>query len=272
MKRNLLPIAAFIILFASSCQQRLYFPERANVMGFKEANEAKLTASFKPQADDDNSGDNVFPNASPAIDLAYSITDHIAVVGSFRSLVNREIDEDGLLYGGSGSYGRYNGHRFEGGIGYFTAPGKGLFEVIGGYGNGSLRRRDVYFTPPISSYDFDTRYHRFFGQAAGGIGNNVFRFMGGVRLAVQKYYDFRAIDPTLVHTIASSDGRTAPATQQLFTFVEPFVNMEVGYKLVKFNMQFGTAAQMSGGKIAAEIPFYGSFGIVIHYAPRFFAK
>lgn len=266
MKLSLLSVALLLLL--ASCQQRMYFPDRANVLGFKEKGEAKLTASFKPQGDD--ASNNAPAQISPAVDAAYAISDCIAIFGSYRSTINRNISEyQALSYGGL-----FNGRRYEGGVGYFHGfDNRAVMEILAGYGNGNLKRRGKL----LPGYDFDTRYHRWFVQGAGGYSDNIISIIGGARIALQRYYDFVSAKPGLEYSIAARNyyryGQLPRSVMdQYFTFIEPFFNVEIGYKYIKLNGQFGTAIQVTGGRVAGNTPIFGSVGIVLHYAPRFFKK
>lgn len=265
-KEKLIFFALSLMVLVTSCQQRMYFPDRANVLGFKKKGEARLTASFKPQGDD--ASNNAPAQISPGVDAAYAITDCIAAFGSYRSTVNRNINESrDLSYGGL-----FNGRRYEGGVGYFVGfDNKTTMELLAGYGNGNLKR--VGKIHPQN--DFNTRYSRFFIQGAGGYSSDVFSFAVGCRTTLQRYYNFTAANSDLEYEIAENYKGAyewASVVDQYFTFIEPFCNVEIGYKYIKLNGQFGTAWQVTGGKVAGNMPIFGSVGIVLHYAPRFFKK
>ena len=95
--------------------------------------------------------------------------------------------------------------------------------------------------------------------------------MGGIRVAMEKFYSFQSADPTLLSEINSERyGPNVNLTAQHFFFVEPFINFEVGYKYVAFNMQLGFSAQVDGNPaITGDFPVYASFGAVFHFAPSF---
>src|SRR4051812_27411041 len=114
MNRNLL-LQIFLVLLIvaiSSCQQKMYFPDRANAPGLTQAMEAKATFSMKPQAND-NSEEN--SSVGSSIDLAFSPVSHFGIIASYRWINDRVINEDD----GSGFWGieqiggRFNGKRWE---------------------------------------------------------------------------------------------------------------------------------------------------------------
>lgn len=268
MKKNYTLPTAFLFLLACSCQQKMYFPERANTPGLTEALEGKITVSVKPQTNDIDSGSSEGGILSPAFDIAFAPANHFGIIASYRSNLNRYIKEDqSILLTDKTMGGNFNGHRFEIGAGYFSTFGRrGKVEVYAGYGNGKLERRGTRSL----NYDYNTRYHRYFVQPAIGFGSDRFSLTAGLRFALHKYYDFKGLnDPTLSHYIAGD----ADVENALFPFVEPFVNFEVGYEYIKFNVQAGFGTQMTqDNRVSGTAPMFVSFGIVGHYAPRFFHK
>lgn len=265
MKRAIY-ILSFIILSLTlgSCQQRLYFPDRANTPGLIEPMEGKAALSFKPQANGTDSLDYMGSPVSIAGDLAFSPVNHLGLIASYRSTINRIVEEDNAFWVNGDQLGSiYNGHRLEIGAGYYDVIGhRGKVEVYAGYGNGRLQREGK-LTPEL---DFRIRYHRFFVQPAIGFGNDKISFTGGFRIAIHKFYDFRSYDPTLKYHIGREP---QDVTSVLYPFWEPFVNFEVGHPYLKFNVQTGLSKQLAGSHITGNAPFFISFGLVGHFAPRF---
>jgi len=266
MKKNYMLFLLALPLLLLSCQQKMYFPERANTPGLTEALEGKATLSFKPQTNDIDSGDSKGGILSPAFDIAFAPANHFGIIASYRSTLNRYIkEESGTFLTEKNVGGKFNGHRFEIGAGYFSTFGsRGKVEVYAGYANGKLERRGIRRL----NYDYDTRYHRYFIQPALGFGDDKISFTAGLRFAVHKYYDFKPVnDPNLVNYI-TGDG--ANVENNLFPFVEPFVNFEFGSPYVKFNIQAGFGTQMTqDNRVSGTAPMFISFGVVGHYAPRF---
>lgn len=265
MKR-LLPV--ILLIFSASCQQRMYFPDRAVAPGLREQYEAKLALSLKAQS---RGGDEITAKGGKDYafdgDFCFAPAAHIGLFVSYRGLNHRLISEDsGLLanvYGGN-----FNGHRWEGGVGYFSKLEDGIstYEVYGGYGNGSISRRG-YYTP---YKDYDVRYHRFFVQAGMGSSfREIMNFSGGMRLAAQRYYNFSS--PTggdSLRYYVARDGYT-DITKQTMAFFEPYINYEVGYKWVKFNLQWGLSTQITGDNVVGRAPMYLTGGFVFSLAPRY---
>ncbi len=272
--RNILYLLSITLLAA--CEPRLYFPDRVNAPGFKEAKEFKATISGKPQSGDTVSGKTPGAALSPAIDLAYSVTDHFAVIASYRDELNNYIYEQKITGNqGLGHHntfgGQFNGNYLEGGAGYFTPyDNHGRLEVFAGYGAGSMARTSL-FTP---QFDYSANYHRFFLQPALGYYNDIFSLMGGFKFIFQKYGSFQSGNSDLKYLITTPDGYVSgtDVTSQLFVFVQPFVNMDIGYKYVRFDIQMGYSAETVGGYISGSFPVYITLGATFNYAPRFFKK
>jgi hypothetical protein len=259
----MLLIAATICV--SSCQQKLYFPDRANTPMLSKALEGKLSITAKPQANTSDSAHGNGSGASLGIDAAFAPANHFGIIASYRTVNNRRIDEDLGPFWVNSYGGLFNGNRWELGAGYFTAfEEKGRAEVYAGYGSGTLNRRG-YATP---ERDFDTKYHRYFIQGAIGMGNDIFTFGGGLRFAAQRFTDFTSpTTPDLRYQILESRQDVQSVT---FAFMEPFVNAEVGWKFIRYTMQVGTSVQINGDKIVGNTPFYISLGACFHLDPDYF--
>lgn len=225
MKKLYVIIAGASMLFLYSCQQKMYFPDRANTPGLIEAYEGKATFSIKPQTNDIgdiDSGRSSVNGAilSPSFDIAFAPANHFGIIASYRSTLNRYIkEESSTLFTEKNVGGKFNGHRFEIGAGYFNTFGnRGKVEVYAGYANGVLKRRGVRRL----NYDYDTRYHRYFVQPAIGFGTNRVSFTAGLRFSLHKYYDFKGLNDPTLYTYIAGDVNVENA---LFPFVEPFVNL-----------------------------------------------
>lgn len=257
------------LLFFCSCQQRLYFPDRANTPGLTHAMEGKITGSLKFQNNEQDSLNSENVNFGTGIDIAFSPVNHFGIMGSGRWINNRRIAEgesyDLFFEDRKTIGGVFNGNRWELGAGYYDVFGRiGKVEVYGGYGNGSLQRRGA----ELPQYDYDTRYHRFFLQPAIGFSmSRFFSFTGGIRFAFMKFYDFRSGREDLRYHIGKSE---QDVTAALFPFVEPFLNFEGGYKFIKGNVQLGGSRQIANTNIAGNMPVYISIGLVFHFAPEYF--
>lgn len=264
----MITFAAFTLLLGS-CQQKMYFPDRANTPGLIEAYEGKATFSIKPQTNDlgdiDSGRTGNGAILSPAFDLAFAPANHFGIIASYRSTLNRYIkEESGTLLTETNMGGKFYGHRFEIGAGYFNTFGnRGKVEVYAGYANGVLHRRGLRRL----NYDYDTRYHRYFIQPAIGFGNNKISLTAGLRFALHQYYDFRGLNDPALNTYIAGD---INVENNLFPFVEPFVNFEFGSEYIKFNAQAGFGTQMTqDNRVSGTAPMFISLGVVGHYAPRF---
>ncbi len=259
---------ALAVVLLASCQQRLYFPDRANTPGLTHALEGKAIISLKPQANERDSTKTDNTSFGTSIDLAFSPVNHLGLIASYRWINDRRIDENleaGIFKEVESIGGVFNGKRWEIGAGYYDTIGeRAKVELYGGYGNGSLQRRGI----ALPEYNYDTRYHRFFLQPAAGFGlGKFFSFTGGIRFAFMKFYDFQSADPDLKYHIGK--GRQ-DVTSVTFTFIEPFVNFEGGYKFLKGNIQIGASKQLLHTNIAGNLPMYMSLGLVLHFDEAFF--
>lgn len=272
MKNHILYTILFgTLLLLSSCYPTIHFPDRVNTPGFREKKEAKLVAAFKIQPSDSATNSSI----APAIDAGYAITDHIGVIASYRSLVDKYLSEShqkNWRKNDTSFGGRYNANYVEGAVGYYSKFARvGQAEVYLGAGGGSINR-EGYITP---QYNFDSKYYKIFVQPAMSItpgGGKVFRVGAGFRLTMLKYYDFNAPSPDTKYIVTDSDPQSKyrlAVDRPAYTYFEPFINLEVGYKFIKFNAQLGASGAISeNSRYIGQSP-YLSFGLVFHYAPRY---
>lgn len=145
---------------------------------------------------------------------AVAITDHIGIMvnGSYGNETNDSTKD-------------FHKHSFiEAGIGYYEKIGdKGRYEVFGGYGFGKV---DGYFENALfDEVITDARYNRFFIQPGIGISTGIFD---------------GSFSPRFVLVQMDPKGANFPSTQY-DTFFEPVITSKIGYKYVKFIVQFGVS-------------------------------
>ncbi len=282
----MLLIACIVAL--SSCQRGLYIADKVHSPGLKEAGEIKTDLSVKPQ----NNSNGASPFSLSA-DVAYAPIDHLGVFGSFRQVNNMVFTENlGFPYTAAPRFFKLDGNRFDLALGYFYRTGpKGKFEFYTGYGRGSIQNNGYYLSneyapcgsgllsshgPLINSTKIDEqyngKYNRLFFQTGVGFDNNIVALMGGFRVSQQKYSSFSA-SPSLRHGLIPAPNDSLHVTDRPFTFIEPYIELQVGYKYAKLNAQVGLATQTSGPNLQYSIGVpYVSVGVVLHYAPGFRKK
>lgn len=258
-KQLLLSCISIGILAITSCAPKIYLPDRTNAPMLREAGEMKLTSSLKVQ-NNANARHTVF---SPSLDFAASPIQGLGIIASYRS-TNRYSDEEDMYDYNYQDSIRYTGHRFEFGAGYYLPFGnRGLFDIYGGVGFGKLERSNLrnYFG------NYDAKYFQIFLQPSiGFFAGEVFDMSGGVKLNFHRYSDFTADTASLRYDF------TDPQTDiedQTFLLLGPFMNLNVGYKYAKFNLQFGANFSATKPYLRIESPFYLSMGVTLGLAPRF---
>ncbi len=263
MKTTILLFIAIVLLF-TSCQRGIYIPDKVHSPGFREAGEAKLDLSVKPQRIDSNGSPVSFSS-----DLAYAPINHLGIMLSYRGVNNKTLTENDF-WGNDNRYTRLNGSRIDVGAGYFSALGsKGKCEVYAGYGMGNIRSKSILGSGTDAS--FDARYNRIFLQPAFGFQTKIFSLMGGLRFTYQKYNSITSPDPNIRYSLIPN--QSIDLLNQVFAFAEPFVEMQTGGKWVKFNYQMGWACQVAGPSLRYELGLpYMSIGVLFHYAPSHLKK
>lgn len=266
MKANTTLGIIAVISIIASCKPTLYFPDRVNSPGFTGRYQGSVTASIKPQtypsSDEVPSGNTV----SASVDMAFSLTDHLAITGSYRGLNDRSVKESTST---SRMGGVFNGRRTEIALGYFQGGNDSpIFEVFGGYGNGTIDRKGK--TTPQNNFKAD--YNTYFVQTAIGGSWDFFRVTAGGKFAVNHYYRILSPNPQLRYQIGyNDDAEDHDLTKKGYCFLTPYMNMEAGYKFIMFNVQTGISTQIGGHRIYGS-PFYATFGLTFRLEPSMFKE
>ena len=258
MRKTLLLFAAGVLVLGS-CSPRIYLPDRTNAPMLREAGEVKLTSSLKLQ-----SNENAPKTAlSPSFDFAASPIKNLGVIASYRS-TNRYSNDENLFDSDEQDSIKYTGHRTELGVGYYLPFGnRGLFEVYGGVGFGSIKRENM------RKYEgnYEAKYFQAFIQPSIGFyANDVFDMCGGFKVNIHKYNSFKT--DTASFRFEFTDPKV-DIEKPTFVLLGPFMNLNVGYQYAKFNMQFGFNFNVGKPELRIETPFYMSLGLTLAVAPRF---
>jgi len=261
-----------IILLLSSCTtpEALYVhvPDKVNSPGFKEKGDIKLDFSVQPQRKD-----TIGSSVSYSCDFAYAPINHLGIIASWRSVNRLGINYEHLDYP-ERQEERFmlNGSQYDLGIGYFNKINeRHRFEIYAGYGRGYIENDAGNYSYP-GNYHAD--YHRIFQQADYGIGTKHFLFMLGERLLFEKFENFE-YSPNDSHIDSFPVNEILNKT---FVFLQPYFEIQTGYKYARVNFQVGYQFQ-TGGPLAKDIynnryyyypsSAYISIGIMLNYAQRF---
>lgn len=274
-------ILLLCIGMSSSCiYPTIHFADRANSPGFTEKDEFKAVAAIKPQAADvepNVPGSENFRSSgvAPELDLAYALTNHFAVTAGYTSVVNRYTREG---QGNRGYYGltdstiggRVNLNGIEVGAGYFLKGPRVLkFGLYGSFGTGAISRKGLI----LPEFNYKTKYWKYSVQPELGIGPNngrIFSAMFGTRVTGIKYYGFRSANPLTKHAVGYYNPKYGQnVTNQMYFYIEPYANIEVGFKYIKFNAQLGITGGLD--EVAGDMGSmpYISLGMLFHFKPSF---
>ncbi|MBS1777053.1 MAG: hypothetical protein JSS64_12325 [Bacteroidetes bacterium] len=261
MKQLLFYSSLFFLAIFSSCTPSIYFPDRVNAPMLREVGEVRLTGSLKTQ------NNTAAPqNAlSPSVDLAISPIKNLGLIASYRS-TNRYASENGrydyLRYQDSI---HYTGNKTELGLGYYLPFGKrGLFELYGGGAFGNIQRTNLrkYYG------NIDAKYFQVFFQPSIGFNiKDIFELSTGIRFNYHQYSQFNP--DTSVFSYAYTKPHLDIASSYYF-ILSPYLNLNIGYQYVKFNIQGGLSLCVSNPYLEPVFPFYLSTGLTFGLAPRFF--
>jgi hypothetical protein len=179
--------------------------------------------------------------------VAFSVTDHLGVMIN-SSFANRTSD----------STDNFHKHAFiEGGVGYFISPEKMLvLEAYGGFGAGKV---ESYYENGLWTGKADANLRRFFFQPAVGFTSKVFDASFSPRLV---FVDVDVIDRD-VSSIYHTGFRP---------YIEPTFTFKVGYKYVKFFMQFGCSVSFDSKDkyVYDSQPFLFSLGLQCTLGKKYF--
>ncbi|HYD20718.1 MAG TPA: hypothetical protein VEB40_04525 [Flavipsychrobacter sp.] len=273
-------IALLAFSHGSFAQGDYYFPDKVNSPGLQKAGEGKLTLSFKPSVKFLDFPEHLFI-INPAIDLAYSPAEHLAITAAYRSIIRRPGTDGAALPGWDNSNIEYYGNRFELGAGYYTSfGGNGTFEAFGAYSYGNLNRYGGVYQPDYNYYsglnsyniyhnsDFRSTYHSFMLHMAAGVAKKYVSFRGGMKFTFQYLTDFRYRNPS-IDTLLPVGSRSADMKNEGFTFIQPYIDMEAGGKRIRFNFQAGLSQQMlDWAAFQGDVRAYISLGVVVRIGAK----
>lgn len=257
-------ISISLLLTLAACSPGIYLPERTNAPMLRESGEMKLTSSLKLQ----NNPTNGKSNFSPSLDFAVSPVKGMGITGSFRS-ISRYATNNSFSYStlhGIDSF-HFKGSKGELGLGYYFPFGqKGLFDIYAGGALGNLQCNII----GMSGNWYKTQYHQIFLQPSVGFHvKDIFEISGGIRFNYHKYSYFRSSDPETRYSFTNSN---TDIEDDYFLFVCPFLNLNIGYKYVKFNAQIGFNNSAGNTRLTNNGALYASVGLTFAFAPRFLMK
>jgi hypothetical protein len=261
--RSLLTLLPFSLL-ATSCSQRIYFPDSAPSFGFREKGHAKVFVASKAQGNSNTNNTNnpLYQRAQPfalAADAGYAFASRWGVYGAYRGVNNThrsDIDGNNTLY---------NGRRAEAGAVYFAPVGKhSALEAMAGVGQGMLSAQSQNIS---NQYSLSFLRYSLQGAISFQTTNEEIRGYGGMRLAVQDFYRFDSPNPDLRYTIGQPDpfsGTQLPVYRDIRSrslgVIEPFLGFEAGYRWIRFIGQSGFTVRYFGPHIGGG-SFYMSAGL-----------
>lgn len=175
---------------------------------------------------------------------AFAITDNLGIMvnGSYGNETNDSSDD-------------FHKHAFiEGGFGYYNKIGdKGRYEIFGGYGFGKVKGyyENVLFDSQIT----DAKYNRFFIQPAIGLSTGIYDGSFSPRIVVVQ------MDPKGANF----------ETGQYNSFFEPVITSKIGYKYVKFIVQFGFSFPIGDQELNYDHqPFIFNFGFNFNFGRKYY--
>jgi len=223
-----------VLVLMSACSP-LYLPATRNAPLFTEGGEAQLSGYISA--------------AGIEGQAAYSLTDNIAVIGSY-AYANQKKTSNGVEYTRKNSYAEI-------GLGIYNTTRSTRWEILAGYGFGESTSSDVYyFFAPSFGQGKETvatgKLQRFFIQPSIGTNNRGTNFAFTPKISWVDFSEF------------SSQGITVKPDEKPGLFLEPAVTMKFHLTGNLFGVaQLGLAVPVSGGDYFKYQQLQASLGIQI---------
>lgn len=162
-----------LLLLAASCSP-IYIPNTRNAPLFREQGEAQISGYLTSGGAD--------------AQLAYALTDHVAVIGSYSYGSAKRTNPD---YTRKNSYGEL-------GIGYYDRSRSARYEVMAGYGIGQGTSLDQYYFFGLNNTVVSTgKFHRYFLQPSIGTNNRDVNIAFSPRFTYVEFTEFASAAKTL---------------------------------------------------------------------------
>ena len=262
------------------------FPATVVSPGFEKANQLAIGFNIKPSVTFAD-GDIFAPptpvlTIHPAMIMAYSITDHIAITAGAGMMINKIVTHNPMLYefDSSASYqqykSRFDGYEAQLGAGYFTNYGRcGILDAYIGVSTGTANKTadDIFvsfnsiqsngnnFATLNTSYK--SSYNAIYLQAGTGIRGKKVILTGGLKYAMKHYSKFQYTDVKANEYLPQAS-RANNVQNKIYSHLIPYVNLEAGGRMVRLHVQAGVDMPFAHGNMRAEISMgYMTVGMVV---------
>lgn len=228
---------AFIIIGFSSCAHKYYYPMSNNVPTHDGKHELSVNGNL-------NVGEDI--NAYE-VQLAYSITDHIGLMGNF-AYANAKIQQ---------AQDHGNGYISDIGVGYFTKNNNFYASIYGGVGLSGQNHN--YFITDTKTESIRVNYFNGFVQPALGLSTNYFEALLSVRMSLLNYGNVNnTLDPALQPE--SYNGLNVLNEHNPFIVFQPALTLRGGLPNLKLQTQLGLTRELNNRQIYFD--GYFSLGLV----------
>ncbi len=218
-----------ISVLLSSCKHTYYIPNTHNVPMFKEKNELRASIS------------NGEAEHIKTLDFqgAYSITNHIALMGSYMEA------RGGNYSAGNGGKGTYSDLA----LGYYRTVGEnGVLEAFAGYGISHQQHRYNSKSPHVHNVS-SMSYMKYFIQPSIGITTKYIDLAFSPRFSQVSFYNFSTNLESSHDEYPYLDTLSRNRTSYLF---EPAITIRGGWQYIKLQLQISDAKILSGRNLPFE--------------------
>ncbi len=233
-------VLCIMLVCCCGCHHYYYVPATQQVPLFQEKNEFHANAILAGQTN----------SSSKELQVAYSLSNHLAVEAQYMHIKN-ELDSD--------SSGFSRGHYIGGGLGYFTTLGaykRGIFEIFGGFGVSEQSHTYIDKSPPsVRVANADLSFQKIYLQPTLGFKKHGVEFAYSLRLSavnftqISRNFSASSINQREYDKLENL-GRTP-----LSIVLEPAFTIRMGWKQVKFQLQFQGVDNLSTSKSNDSLGF-----------------
>ena len=273
MKKQLfIWMVGIMALFSlDSCTHYYYAPNQHNVPLFKEKNEVRLSGAFI-------SGDEI--NGCD-VQAAYAMTKESAIIANALVLNPNTTISSTSIPANPNTSGAGKGQLYELGAGYYkpipsrvsAISRKFVFETYGVLGLGN----STNYYGDYPQYNVTTNLFKAYVQPSIGFTTNLFDIVFSAKIGALHTFGVKsnypgAIVDTLVQNGESIKSDLSILSQSRTSFLfEPAFTFRIGFKYVKFHVQWGASFLSSSMRYLTTSPVT-DIGLTIFIAHRFWQK
>jgi len=250
--KNILLFISLSIMLYSCAGTKGYLPEATYAPILRNGGDLKATVSTKLQTD----GNTNKLDISPSIYAAFSPVNHLGIMAFYQHTKRGMQETSGGTFWSTNTNYLYKADRFSVATGYYhSSPNHFHSEIYLGYSKGNFEKNFLDTSVNV----FKNNYEQWFAQPALAffLHDNL-NVAFGVKAIYQKTLSYNAADTSVLREITTQHKM---ASDYNYSFINPFIQLNIGGPYLKFFMQEGFNWCVSNPKlVGADFPFYINMG------------